>query len=258
MTNPLTWLNAKDDDRKRVIEEAADQLLFDYRRQWSNYIPIELHRLAYSLDAEIFPVKEFKEGARLIPVRKGFRVLVCADYKRGKFRTSIAHELVHTLFYSREGDIPRRLVLSNEKEEHFCYDVARRILAPKWHLEILRIRNMKDVTEIFKTLTERLKLSRTVAGRVMLADYDLACGVGGRWIKDNGKWILEGGGGSASPSLSPQQRKKLWNVALQWLESNRQINVSCNVIGIYESLGRSAFILITLPQHTTEKSFLLS
>lgn len=135
VSNPKSWLELDGEAWQRAVEEATSQLLRDYRWYWPDLFPVDLDRLAASLGAKIKVVRGLSGGARLLPAHQGFSVLISEAVWHGEYeinyRTAVAHELAHTLFYSRDSDdIPLRLFkLPNEREETFCFDVARRLLA---------------------------------------------------------------------------------------------------------------------------------
>jgi hypothetical protein len=246
MNPAISWLMTEGEARKAAVEDAAAQLLSRYRARWSELVPIELHRLAASLGAEICRVKPFQEGARLIPVRGGFRVLISSALDSARYRTAIAHELVHTLFYSGEGDIPRRLSVLTKAEEHFCFDVARRVLAPRWMLNRLGVAALTDPGAIYKSLVEGCKLSRPAAARLMLEDYELVRGIAGRWSRRDGEWHLDPGRAYASPSLTARQRLPLREAAKRFLEEGPHSSSGLQVFKIAESSGESAFVVVAI------------
>src|SRR5262249_273929 len=118
---------------------------------------------------------------------------------------------------SVEYDVPRRCLEPSTKEEQFCFDVGRRILAPDWLIADIRRFQFSDPRDLFDCLTSRLKLSKSTAARVMLEDYELAIGVAGRWRRLDGKWKLDRGRAFASPRLTPRDRKHLRATAMRWL-----------------------------------------
>lgn len=244
----ITWLQAKDKKRLQSVQEAADILLTAYRSHsnWLYILPIELHRLAATRNTKIAPIKNMKGVALLIPAERGFRILVNSNLDRGRFRTSVAHELVHTLFYAFDQDVPRRIVESSKNEESFCFDVARRILAPDWHIKKLGITCKTTPITIFKLLTNRLQLSRPIAARLMLQDYCLVQGVAGRWINEGNAWKLQRGYAYASPSLTTKKRKFMSEKALNFLEKGIEPNDSYEIICFFESSGIAAFLIVTI------------
>lgn len=220
MSPPTDWLKAKGEERRRVVTAAAAALSGKYKKRWESVVPIELHRLAYTLDAQIKRHRHVRDGARLLPVPGGFRVLIGYNLPRSKFRTSVAHELAHTLFYSRDSETPQQLVASSQAEEHFCFDVARHVLAPDWLVHAAELERLSDASEVYRRLIDwngAFQLSQPIAARVMLADYQLAIGVAGRWVRGQDGWKCECSGASASPCLSTDERAFLWYVAESWL-----------------------------------------
>jgi hypothetical protein len=229
-----------------TLRAPTEQLSRAYRERWPDLIPVELHRLAWCLAVRIDPVGPLEGGARLVPVSGGFVVLVDRRLSPARYRTAVAHELAHTLFYSVSSSMPKRRVEHSKKEEYFCFDVARRLLAPKWVVEAIGLRQGHDAQEVFNALTSKLHLSRPVAARVMLDDHELAQGVAGRWRKDGGAWLLGKGTACASPSLSQEQRRSLRHRAHQWLTGQQVTTVACRVIGELNRTGESAFVVVVL------------
>lgn len=244
MNSTLDWLNARGTARQQAVEEAASHLLREYRERWSRLMPVELHRLASTLRAKIEVVRDLAGGARLIPVPGGFHVLVCHSLGARRFRTAVAHEFAHTLFYTTGSEIPRRLADPTKTEEVFCFDVARRVLAPPWLLDDLDVRAMDDVEQVFRALTERLKLSRPLAARVLLEDYRLVRGLAGRWSSREGVWKSNRGEIYASPSLGDADRRELRAQVELYLTNRPEACCPFRVFAIRESDGRSAFVLI--------------
>ena len=242
--HPPSWLRLKGLDRATAVERASHELLRAYREQWPNLIPTELHRLSASLGCQVRTVRNLEGGARLLPVRGGFHVLVSDKLEAGRYRTAVAHELCHTLFYSRNGDIPERLLPTTEAEERFCFDVARRVLAPRWMLEAVGLPSQRDAKPMFRILTGRFKLSRPTAARLMLADYELVTGVAGRWSLVENEWRLNRGESSASPQLKVTERKLLHSAARNWLRSGDPETIFCQVFGLMEAGNQSAFVLV--------------
>jgi hypothetical protein len=241
-----SWLNLRGTDRAAAVERASQELLRTYREQWPQLIPPELHRLAASLGCRILTVNGLQGGARLLPVKGGFHVLVSDRLESGRYRTSVAHELCHTLFYSRDGDIPKRFLPSSDAEEHFCFDVARRVLAPKWMVETVGLLHQCDAESVFRTLTEKFKLSRPAAARLMLADYRLAVGVAGRWSLVEGEWVLNRGESFASPKLTTGEKKVLHSTARNWLGDKYRESMFRRVFGFRETENQSAFVFVQI------------
>ncbi len=179
-----------------------------------------------------------------MPVKGGFHVLVSDELEPARYRTSVAHELCHTLFYSRDYDIPKRLLPPSEAEERFCFDVARRVLAPRWMVEAFGLLKHPEAETMFKTLTGTFKLSRPAAARLMLADYRLVVGVAGRWSLVKGDWELKRGESFASPQLTAKERKSLHSAARDWLGDRYRESIFRRVFGIMEAENRSAFVMV--------------
>jgi hypothetical protein len=238
------WLAKQGDSWKQAVREASCLLLEDYLKR-CKIVPVELHRLAATLNAEVVRLNDFEGEAMLIPKHAGFRVIVNASLNRGRYRASVAHELAHTLFYSNPGEsLPRRLQEPSRREEFFCFDVARHMLAPIAHLEAAGILNENDPAVTFAKLTEILLLSRPWAARIMLADYALARGIAGRWVRgDDGRWSLARGSSTATPSLSDRDKRELRAAAAKYLQSPER-NPQQRIIAVPETSGHGVFVLV--------------
>jgi hypothetical protein len=240
------WLQADGEDRRGAVRSAAALLLADYRERWPTLAPVELNRVASTVGAKIVWVPQLSGGARLLPVPGGFRILVSRGLPSAKVRTSIAHELAHTLFYSRAEEVPQQLITANEKEEKFCFDVARWVLAPDWIVEASGIRKMRDPRTVFALLIDPsgpFRLSRPIASRVMLDDYHMATGIAGRWVK-KGKWALERSSACASRGLGRKDREFLRSAARRWLMDGTQPGNGDLVIAVPELSGQSAWVVV--------------
>lgn len=242
------WVTAQGPAWADAVRAAAKQLLEDYSSKGNKYIPIELHRLAASLDATIVKRDDLKGDAVLLPVLGGFRILVASNMPVGRYRTSVAHELAHTLFFTNDHKtVPARTIPHTHREEAFCFDVARHVLAPKEHLESLGVFHEENPSVIFNKLTDNLLLSRPLAARIMLADYALVKGIAGRWTRKEDGWKQEYGSSSASSDLPQTERKKLRLIVSKYLESGIEPTGFTLISSVYDTVakGKSVFILLT-------------
>lgn len=239
------WLAASGKERAEAVEEASRRLLDHYFRRWPEIVPVELHRLAWSLRAEVFRSEHASGDAFLMPTRGGFRILADSDRPVGRYRTAVAHELVHTLFYSDPDDgEPRRLLPRSRREEHFCFDVARRILAPYQHLELIGILKEPNPAVVFEKLTRVLLLSRPLAARVMLADHVLAKGFAARWVERPSGWRHVSGSAAATPSLSQKERARLRDVARIHLEFGSTQPNGLGLLSVREARSDGTFVVV--------------
>lgn len=231
--------------RSNAVRQAADSLLGEYFRRWMHLVPVELHRLSATLRTEVVRSTSLKGEAVLMPTRDGFKILVNSSSPVGRYRASVAHELAHTLFYDGESaSVPVRRISYTRREEHFCFDVARHVLAPKQHLDAIGVFDESDPNKILAELTGRLLLSRPWAARVMLADYALAKGIAGRWKRTEQGWTPEYGSSSASPDLSQRERRKLREAVGKRLNSGTEPLGSMRIASIEEKSGEGIFVLI--------------
>jgi len=241
-----SWLSTKGKERRKSASEAAKILLASYRehKEWLQIIPIELHRLASTLNTRIEEFDKSSGEALLIPVRGGFSIYVKSQPNYSRLRTSIAHELAHILFYNVDGEEPTRIKTPDEKEERFCFDVARRILAPDWHLKAIGVEDSHNLNFIFEAMTETLALSREVAAQLILQDYCLVKGVGGRWIKKGESYILQRGKAYASPSLEKSERKELHEQCRKFIESGAKPDSNFQIVDKKERTGDAFFVVL--------------
>jgi hypothetical protein len=246
MASPLSWLTLHGEEWRASVRDAAESLLHEYRRENSDRVPVHLHTLALALGVRIVRVRNLEGIARLMPTPQGFDLLLDERIRDPKARTTIAHELAHTLFYSRSSGPPRRLGGRSTTEEHFCFDVGRMLLAPRWLLDHAQLTQVDDAGRVFSALTGRFQLSREVAAAVMLQDHHLACGVGGRWARASGSWKLERGRAYASECLTAAQRRRLREAAAAWLDT-RSLAPSGDfrVVPQIEGSGDAAFVVVT-------------
>jgi len=239
------WLAAEGESRKKAIAEATKTLLKDYTNLYEHFIPIELHRLANTLNSEIISLENMRGDASLVPKQNGFRILVNSNLYTGRYRASIAHEFAHTLFYTNPAlDKPRRLFPQSSREEHFCFDIARNILAYEPHLNAIGLNKESDPAIIFAKLTDILLLSRPWAARVMLADHGFATGIGGRWLKIADEWKLSPGSSAATPFLSARKRIKLRNLAKEYLNKPNFQPEGYTIIAVREKMAEGIFVLV--------------
>ena len=241
----VAWLAAEGECRRRAEEEAVDLLVQDYKSRWPNLIPTELYRLASTLNTEIVRMRDLKGDAFLLPTRTGFRILVKGGLHVARYRTSVAHELAHILFYSGlENGQPRRIIRHSQQEEYFCFDVARRILSPIEHLKAIKVFDDNNPLTIFLKLTRTLLLSRPWAARVMLADYSLVKGIAGRWVKTENGWKQQPGSATASPTLSHAERRKFREMAKKHLESQTKEVPGYHIFSVEEKTSGGIFVMV--------------
>ena len=237
------WLEASGEERACALQSAVEQLLSNYKDEFP-FPPVSISGLAASVGAKISRVKDMPGGGSLMPRRDGFSILISTDLPQAKFRMAVAHEVAHTLFYSKEeGKMPKRLIPPTEREHQFCFDVARHLLAPRWLLAKAGILKGNDSLWTFHKLISLFRLSKPTAARLMLEDYKLSIGIAGRWICRDKGWEYISAGGCASPLLDAEGRRELRDIAKQWL-TNRQAPRGVKVLGIPEPLGGATMFLL--------------
>lgn len=243
-----SFLNATGPEWRASVRLAAEQLLFDYRTKWERYVPVELNRLAFCRHAKIMRSDRIKREAVILPAKSLFMILVRNDLFGARFRCSVAHEIAHTLFYTipTANNAGTRIIEHSAKEEQFCFDVARYLLAPEWQLKALGLLNSSDAAEMLHRLVEELMLSRLWAARIILADYSLAKGIAGWWSLTEAGWALEKGQATASPVLNRNERAAFREVAQSRLNGNNVKDGICSVTVNEESGRRRAFVMVTV------------
>jgi hypothetical protein len=144
------WMAAEGEARNNAVRQAAEALLEEYFRHWAHLVPVELHRLSATLGTEVVRSTTLKGKAVLMPIQGGFKIIVNSDFPVAHYRASIAHELAHTLFYDHESaSVPTRRIAHTRREEPFCFDVARHLLAPKKHLSAIGMFDEGDLNAVF-------------------------------------------------------------------------------------------------------------
>lgn len=214
MIRALNWLECRGQERVMAVREAAHILLDAYRRGREDPEPVDLARLADSLHVRIRRVAALGDIAHIVPVGDGFEIVVGTGASWARLRMSIAHELVHTLFYHREGGYVRRLVPASDierqaREEAFCFDVGRVLLVPPWHLERSGIASMTDPAEALTALCRRFRVSAHIGARLLLQDYRLMDGIAGEWEVVQGRWEVKPGCLYSDPIMSKSHRALL-------------------------------------------------
>lgn len=251
----LTWLSTRGNARIEAARLAANALLYDYPYSGERLSRIDLGRLAVALRIKLKRRVSVSGEARLIPTDRGFVILYSRPPGSGhRYRTSIAHEMAHTLFYSREHP-PTRIIPWSQAEEHFCFDVARMILAPQWLLSSLGIFEMEDVMAALDVLVRSVGVSWPVASRLLLADHAHFVGVSARWTceTDTGIWRLDRSSAAATDRLTRTERQHLHGLARRWLQSGEP---EPQVAGRISPSGSVAFVTVTvLNQKVARRSF---
>ena len=138
-------------------------------------------------------------------------ILVDSRLQRASARLAVAHEIVHSIFYERPalGLIPKRIRKWETAEEHFCFDVGRRLLAPRSLLKRVAGDRIVDCEATFRCLIESFQVSRQVAARILFQDFEYFTGWASRWVLSRGKWSMDVKCCVGSKDLSATQRRKL-------------------------------------------------
>ncbi len=216
---PKEWLKATDSRRREALREAATAILGDYAERYPSHRFIRLHPLVEARRALVRRMPELGDRGRLLARRRGFDLLVSEnlDLTSPKGRSVLAHELVHTLFYSlSDGEgVPSRLVPRSKGEHDFCYDAARLVLVPPWLLTRLRLESATPLSTLLESLTDICRVSRSLAARLILDDYGLRSGIAGRWRRVDRQWKREFA--CASSLTTRRQRDWLSRTALFWI-----------------------------------------
>lgn len=205
-----------------IVCEAARLLLTPYELRWKGELPINPYRLAWCVRARVRRVAGLEGPAYLMPVVGGFHLLIASGTRPFALRTAVAHEIVHSLFYDNTARIPSRLASGSEREEAFCREVARRLLAPRWALEKITLSSDSHVSEMMNAVIAGLGITIPVASRVLLEDYALVVGVAGTWREVNSCGVPVSSGAHATRCLSRKERTDLRKLGTWWLNSSNR------------------------------------
>ena len=144
-------------------------------------------------------------------------------------------------------EIPKRIIKHSNKEETFCFQVAKQILAPYWLLDSLNITKIKNIKTLFNELTHNQKISNIVASRIIFEDYKLAIGIANNWNKIDNEWKIEKGNSASSKTLSKKEKDQLHNKAKKWIIDGKRQDIyetNYNIIGYIYNNSCSAFVLV--------------
>jgi hypothetical protein len=130
--------------------------------------PVNLAALCGVLSVEHRPM--VPEGV-LTPVQGGFRIYLQSNFAHQKTakhreRFTIAHELVHTFYYDRDGDVPKPIkrLPSKDALERLCHMGASQILVPEGLLkreaktrgQVASVESLLDLAAVFDVSAEVL------------------------------------------------------------------------------------------------------
>jgi len=244
--------------RLRAAAEAAEQILAKYPKDGVPEDYVDIRLLSRSLSVRVLWLPHVSGRARLVPRKDGFTVYATSygskqsaagTWNHPRARMDLAHELAHTLFYSWDEDVPTRQFPVSADEEHFCFDAARRILAPEWLITYLS-KSTRDIRNLYDLLCRRGRISRPTAARLLLSDYGLARGVAGRWRRLDQKWRLQPGTAIASSNLSVPERQAFRAQALRYLSG--EAPSPRYAIDLRKQSDESAFVMVVLDMSTTQ------
>lgn len=246
------WIDLVGDERRIAIQEAAALLLRDYwSRSVTEYVDLDL--LCETLGVSLLRTRGLGGDVRLLPTPHGFRILLDEALPPERQRMAIAHELVHTLFYDRPViGSPRRLKPPSSWEENFCFDAARRILAPSRLVKAPGFLDGLSPGWMFWTVVKKLRLSRPTAARVLLDDHQVMTGVAARWLRRAGEWTLDRGSATATPRLSREERRTMHDIVRTTLETGEFNNTAFSVVLNRSLKQNSVFALIVTGEGTIE------
>lgn len=162
--------------------------------------PVDPMRIAFALNAnvEVLQRAGHSQLGKLLPVRGGFRLVVYGDDRvvepaQGEFgpefesassltsrgRFTLAHELGHTLFYTRPrqpSETPERVTPADGareahwREEGLCHEFARALLVPSVAKSLV---DPTPSTRAITAATRLFRVSREVLIRRALHDWNL-------------------------------------------------------------------------------------
>jgi len=116
-------------DIKILLCEIADSLR---KQAGQNRIPINLNEILElrKINDLILEKSRFNFQGELIPKREGFSVILNSEHNQTRKRTTLAHEIGHTLFFDISVLPPKRIITYSKSEEWLCYDFGRCLLMP--------------------------------------------------------------------------------------------------------------------------------
>jgi len=116
-------------DIKFLSCEIADSLR---KQAGQNRIPINLDEILElrKVNDLILEKSRFNFQGELIPKRGGFSVILNSEHNQTRKRTTLAHEIGHTLFFDISVMPPKRIITYSKSEEWLCYDFGRCLLMP--------------------------------------------------------------------------------------------------------------------------------
>jgi IrrE N-terminal-like domain len=216
--------------RAGIADKAAEYLLSQYKRSGSrDEIPVNLDGLAKSLRCRVEIADSMEGEGRLLPTSTGFTILINPRMPYPRRRVSIAHEMAHTLFYDSQRS-NRRIIPATTEEEGFCFDVGRRLLAPRWLLRRAGLYEERAVGAIFRALKVRFLLTRPAAARAILQDHSLVVGLAGVWRRRRSRWEIDFDSLVTSPVLDSADTQLLLRRLSRLINGNRMHAAGLNVL----------------------------
>src|SRR5260221_1578938 len=138
------------------ISKKVQDLLLRARNRGAFRLPVESSNMASLCSVVTVEERPMIPEGVLAPVRGGFKIFLQDNFvsdpgTRVRRRFTLAHELVHTFFYSVEGDSPKPIKGSprGARLERLCQLGASEILVPeallKQHLPSGKVRSAEDL-----------------------------------------------------------------------------------------------------------------
>lgn len=242
-----SWLNSTGELWVQNVRKAASIILDDYRESNRDLLtPVDLSFVATLNHASIKLVSDLNKTACIMPISGGFKIFVKNYLSRAQMRSAIAHELAHTLFYSHQNGNPQRMFPISKREEVFCFDVSRHILAPEWKIAANNLRSTKSPGEVLFSLLDQRSfgLSFPVAARVILQDHSLLTGVAAYYKRIDGKWTKDINRCYSSKNLTRKQKNTLHARAKEWLEEENIYSREFHICGKIYHAEKEAIIMV--------------
>lgn len=156
---------------KLLLCKIADSLI---KEEGQNIIPIDLNPIVKQRKIKISnKIYKYNQG-ELIPKNYGFSVILNSKDGRIRNRTTLAHEIGHTLFFDISVLPPKRIIAYSDSEEWLCYDFGRCLLMPTEFVKkyVSKYKRTPTPQKIID-LTNLFKVSKDLFLRRITRDFHL-------------------------------------------------------------------------------------
>ncbi|MCD4704772.1 ImmA/IrrE family metallo-endopeptidase [bacterium] len=158
---------------KILMCEIADSLR---KQAGQNRIPINLNEILElrKVNDLILEKSRFNFQGELIPKREGFSVILNSEHNQTRKRTTLAHEIGHTLFFDISVMPPKRMITYSKSEEWLCYDFGRCLLMPSEFVKkYVSIYKQTPTPQKIIDLTNLFEVSKNVLLMRITRDFQL-------------------------------------------------------------------------------------